>query len=55
MILQYLIVSILIAWALGVTTLRLVRFFSAPPSRCQGCSGCALKSRDFTTFDSSTH
>ncbi len=42
MIVQYIIVLLLIAGALTLTLVRLVRFFRAPVSGCRGCSGCAM-------------
>lgn len=42
MILQYLIVGTLIFSALTLTIIRLVRFFKAPVSKCDGCRGCKL-------------
>jgi hypothetical protein len=43
MILQYAITGIIIAFAAGITTRRVIKFFSKPGSKCDGCSGCQLK------------
>jgi hypothetical protein len=40
---QLLIVDLIIAAALGLTAIRLYRFFSPPATKCHGCSGCSLK------------
>jgi len=39
---QLLIVGTIIFSALMLTTLRLIRFFRTPASKCHGCSGCKL-------------
>lgn len=49
MIVQYLVITLMICWALGYVALQLrprrkpamIRGENAPPSLCGGCSGCA--------------
>jgi hypothetical protein len=40
--LQLVIVYAIVLSALIITATRLVRFFIAPASKCDGCSGCKL-------------
>jgi hypothetical protein len=40
---QLLTVGIIITSALILTTIRLIRFFKTPASKCHGCSGCKLE------------
>jgi hypothetical protein len=43
MIRQYLIIGLVVLAAVVWTAVRLIRFFQAPVSKCEGCSGCALE------------
>ena len=43
MFLQYLVVYLIIAVALTLTTVKVYNFFRSPRGKCDGCSGCAIK------------
>jgi hypothetical protein len=40
---QYLIIGLVMLATIVWTAIRLIRFFQAPVSKCEGCSGCALE------------
>ncbi len=44
MIIQYVIVGLIVLLAFSSMAVRLFRFFKTPDSKCEGCSGCKLRS-----------
>ncbi|MCX6305706.1 MAG: FeoB-associated Cys-rich membrane protein [Bacteroidetes bacterium] len=40
---QLIIVGAIVSAAMMLTTIRVFRFFTTPPSKCHGCSGCKLQ------------
>jgi len=43
MLLQYIAVGTIVFSAFLVASVRFVRFFKTPASKCHGCSGCKLE------------
>ncbi len=42
---QFIIIFIVLACAIGYAAWRIYKALSAPPNPCAGCQGCALKDR----------